>query len=375
MSKNPLLDLQIHGQSVWLDYLSRDLIQSGQLERLVAEDGLRGLTSNPTIFHGAITGSQTYDDEVHALSSAGMPAPDIFETLAVRDIVAACDVLEGVYDTSDGADGFVSLEVSPHLAHDTDGTVEEARRLAASVDRPNLMIKVPATDAGLPAIKTLLSEGICVNITLIFAQGVYAQVAETYLQALEVRADRGQSLDTVSSVASTFVSRIDTAVDDELVKCIEQASANAEEARMLLGKVAVANSRAVYKIFTEMFSTERFEALAAQGARRQRPLWASTSTKNPDYPATLYVDELIGSDTVNTMPENTMGEFREHGDVSETLSEDLDYWMGVLDRVEALGIDLEEIMDDLRVDGLQKFSDSYDELLRDLAVKAAALVP
>ena len=375
MSKNPLLDLQVHGQSVWLDYLSRDLIQSGQLERLVAEDGLRGLTSNPTIFHGAITGSQTYDDEVHALSSAGMPAPDIFETLAVRDIVAACDVLEGVYDTSDGADGFVSLEVSPHLAHDTDGTVEEARRLAASVDRPNLMIKVPATDAGLPAIKTLLSEGICVNITLIFAQGVYAQVAETYLQALEVRADRGQSLDTVSSVASTFVSRIDTAVDDELVKCIEQASANAEEARVLLGKVAVANSRAVYKIFTEMFSTERFEALAAQGARRQRPLWASTSTKNPDYPATLYVDELIGSDTVNTMPENTMGEFREHGDVSETLSEDLDYWMGVLDQVEALGIDLEEIMDDLRVDGLQKFSDSYDELLRDLAVKAAALVP
>ena len=375
MSKNPLLDLQIHGQSVWLDYLSRDLIQSGQLERLVAEDGLRGLTSNPTIFHGAITGSRTYDDEVHALSSAGMPAPDIFETLAVRDIVAACDVLEGVYDTSDGADGFVSLEVSPHLAHDTDGTVEEARRLAASVDRPNLMIKVPATDAGLPAIKTLLSEGICVNITLIFAQGVYAQVAETYLQALEVRADRGQSLDAVSSVASTFVSRIDTAVDDELVKCIEQASANAGEARMLLGKVAVANSRAVYKIFTEMFSTERFEALAAQGARRQRPLWASTSTKNPDYPATLNVDELIGSDTVNTMPENTMGEFREHGDVSETLSENLDYWMGVLDRVEALGIDLEEIMDDLRVDGLQKFSDSYDELLRDLAVKAAALVP
>ena len=375
MSKNPLLDLQIHGQSVWLDYLSRDLIQSGQLERLVAEDGLRGLTSNPTIFHGAITGSRTYDVEVHALSSAGRPAPDIFEMLAVRDIVAACDVLEGVYDTSDGADGFVSLEVSPHLAHDTDGTVEEARRLAASVDRPNLMIKVPATDAGLPAIKTLLSEGICVNITLIFAQDVYAQVAETYLQALEVRADRGQSLDAVSSVASTFVSRIDTAVDDELVKCIEQASANAGEARMLLGKVAVANSRAVYKIVTEMFSTERFEALAAQVARRQRPLWASTSTKNPDYPATLYVDELNGSDTVNTMPENTMGEFREHGDVSETLSENLDYWMGVLDRVEALGIDLEEIMDDLRVDGLQKFSDSYDELLRDLAVKAAALVP
>ena len=304
-----------------------------------------------------------------------MATPDIFETLAVRDIVDACDVLKGVYDTSDGADGFVSLEVSPHLAHDTDGTVEEARRLASAVDRPNLMIKVPATDAGLPAIKTLLSDGVCVNITLIFAQGVYAQVAEIYLQALEVRASRGQSLDAVSSVASTFVSRIDTAVDDELVKSIEQASGNAEEARMLLGKVAVANSRAVYKMFTEIFSTERFEALAAQGARQQRPLWASTSTKNPAYPATLYVDELIGSDTVNTMPENTMDEFREHGDVSETLSENLDYWMGVLDRVEALGIDLEKIMGDLRVDGLQKFSDSYDELLRDLAVKAAALVP
>ena len=375
MSKNPLLDLQIHGQSVWLDYLSRDLIQSGQLERLVAEDGLRGLTSNPTIFHGAITGSRTYDDEVHALSSGGMAVPDIFETLAVRDIVAACDVLKGVYDTSGGADGFVSLEVSPHLAHDTDGTVEEARRLAAAVDRPNLMIKVPATDAGLPAIKTLLSEGVCVNITLIFAQGVYTQVAEIYLQALEVRASRGQSLDAVSSVASTFVSRIDTAVDDELVKSIEQASGNAEEARMLLGKVAVANSRAVYKMFTEIFSTERFEALAAQGARQQRPLWASTSTKNPAYPATLYVDELIGPDTVYTMPENTMDEFREHGDVTATLGENLDYWMDVLDRVEALGIDLEEIMDDLRVDGLKKFSDSYDELLRDLAAKAAALVP
>jgi transaldolase len=208
-----------------------------------------------------------------------------------------------------------------------------------------------------------------VNITLIFAQGVYTQVAEIYLQALEVRASRGQSLDAVSSVASTFVSRIDTAVDDELVKSIEQASGNAEEARMLLGKVAVANSRAVYKMFTEIFSTERFEA------RQQRPLWASTSTKNPAYPATLYVDELIGPDTVNTMPENTMDEFREHGDVTATLGENLDYWMDVLDRVEALGIDLEEIMDDLRVDGLKKFSDSYDELLRDLAAKAAALVP
>ena len=216
---------------------------------------------------------------------------------------------------------------------------------------------------------------VCVNITLIFAQGVYTQVAEIYLQALEVRASRGQSLDAVSSVASTFVSRIDTAVDDELVKSIEQASGNAEEARMLLGKVAVANSRAVYKMFTEIFSTERFEALAAQGARQQRPLWASTSTKNPAYPATLYVDELIGPDTVNTMPENTMDEFREHGDVTATLGENLDYWMDVLDRVEALGIDLEEIMDDLRVDGLKKFSDSYDELLRDLAAKAAALVP
>ena len=373
MSKNPLLDLQVHGQSVWLDYLSRDLIQSGQLERLVAEDGLRGLTSNPTIFHGAITGSRTYDNEVHALSSAGMAARDIFETLAVRDIVAACDVLKGVYDTSNGADGFVSLEVSPHLAHDTDGTVEEARRLAAAVDRQNLMIKVPATDAGLPAIKTLLSEGVCVNITLIFAQGVYAQVAETYLQALEVRASRGQSLGDVSSVASTFVSRIDTAVDEELLKSIEQASGDAEGARMLLGKVAVANSRAVYKMFTEVFSTERFEALAVQGARKQRPLWASTSTKNLAYPATLYVDELIGPDTVNTMPENTMDEFREHGEVTETLGEHLDYGMDVLDRVASLNIDLEKVMDDLRVDGLKKFSDSYDELLGDLAAKAAAL--
>ena len=374
MSKNPLLDLQVHGQSVWLDYLSRDLIQSGQLERLVLEDGLRGLTSNPTIFHAAITGSQTYDDEVQAFSLAGMSASEIFETLAVRDIVAACDVFKGVYGTSGGADGFVSLEVSPHLAHDTDGTVDEARRLAAAVDRPNLMIKVPATDAGMPAIETLLTEGVNVNITLIFAQTVYGKVADTYLRALEARASQGQPLDAVASVASTFVSRIDTAVDAELTKLLEQSSADSEEARSLLGKVAIANSRVVYQMFTQMFSSERFKVLAAKGARPQRPLWASTSTKNPAYAPTLYIDELIGPDTVNTMPENTMVEFREHGHVELRLDDKMNYWRDVLARVESLGIDLNEVMRDLRVDGLKKFSHSYDDLLRDLTVKAASLV-
>jgi transaldolase len=374
MLKNPLLDLHVHGQSVWLDYLSRDLIQSGKLERLVLEDGLRGLTTNPTIFHVAITGSQTYDDEIRALSVADMSALEILETLAVRDIVAACDVLKGVYGTSGGADGFVSLEVSPHLAHDTDGTVDEARRLAAAVDRPNLMIKVPATDAGMPAIETLLTEGVNVNITLIFAQNVYGKVADTYLCALEARASQGQPLDTVASVASTFVSRIDTVVDAELTKLLEQSSADSEEARSLLGKVAIANSRVVYQMFTQIFSSERFEVLAAKGARPQRPLWASTSTKNPAYAPTLYIDELIGPDTVNTMPENSMDEFREHGQVESRLDDKMDYWREVLGRVESLGVDLNEVMQDLRVDGLKKFSDSYDDLLRDLTVKATSLV-
>ena len=349
------------------------MIRSGRLEEMIATDGLRGITSNPTIFHGAISGSDTYDEEIASLSANGLDAEEAFETLAIADIRAACDILLRVYEATQGRDGFVSLEVSPHLARDTDGTVAAARRLADRVDYRNLMIKVPATREGLPAIETLLGEGINVNITLIFAQEVYRAVAESYLHALEARAARGESLDNVASVASTFVSRIDTAVDDQLESLAASRPDAAKEARDLLGQAAIANSKIVYRIFEEVFGGERFRRLAARGANRQRPLWASTSTKNPDYPPTRYVDELIGPDTVNTMPENTMTAFRDQGEVQETVRADLDFWDEVLERLKRLGIDMDAVMVQLEDEGVQKFVDSYDELLADLDAKAAAL--
>ena len=373
MIRNPLQELVDQGQSVWLDYLSRDLIRSGQLEQMIADDGLRGITSNPTIFHGAISGSDAYDAEIASLAASGLDAEATFETLAIADIRAACDILMQVYETSQGRDGFVSFEVSPHLARDTAGTVSAARRLADRVGSRNLMIKVPATREGLPAIETLLGEGINVNITLIFAQGVYRAVAEAYLNALEARAARGESVDNVASVASTFVSRIDSAVDAQLESLAASRPDAAKEAQALLGLAAVANSKAVYRIFEDIFGGERFQRLAARGARRQRPLWASTSTKNPEYPPTLYVDELIGPDTVNTMPENTMTAFRDQGEVQETVRADQDFWNEVLERLKRLGLDLDAVMMQLEDEGVQKFVDSYDELLADLDAKAAAL--
>ncbi len=373
MSQTPLHELHAHGQSVWLDFLSRDLVDSGELARLVAEEGVRGMTSNPTIFQEAIKGGDTYDEDIRRLGAEGLSPEEMFEAIAVDDIAAACDVLRPVFDESGMTDGFVSLEVSPRLAHDTEGTVEEARRLVASVDRPNLMIKVPATPAGLPAVETLITEGVNVNITLIFAQAVYRGVVDAYLSALENRAAAGEPVDDVASVASTFVSRIDTAVDAQLESLLAERADDADEIRSLLGKVAIANSKAVYEIFEEISASERYQALAADGAQPQRPLWASTSTKNPAYPATLYVDELIGPNTVNTMPSATMDAFRDQGEVQPTVSSDPDYWSGVLERLAALGVDLDAIMDQLQDEGVQKFIDSYDDLLNDLEAKAGAL--
>ena len=373
MSQTPLHELHAHGQSVWLDFLSRDLVDSGELARLVAEEGVRGMTSNPTIFQEAIKGSDTYDEDIRRLGAEGLTPEEMFEAIAVDDIAAACDVLRPVFDESGMTDGFVSLEVSPRLAHDTDGTVEEARRLVAAVDRPNLMIKVPATPAGLPAVETLITEGVNVNITLIFAQAVYRGVVDAYLSALENRAAAGEPVDDVASVASTFVSRIDTAVDARLEELLAERADDADEIRALLGKAAIANSKAVYQIFEEISASERYQAMAADGAQPQRPLWASTSTKNPEYPPTLYVDELIGPNTVNTMPSVTMDAFREQGEVQPTVSSDPDYWGAVLERLAALGVNLDAIMDQLQEEGVQKFIDSYDDLLQDLEAKAGAL--
>ncbi|MDE2903197.1 MAG: transaldolase [Chloroflexota bacterium] len=373
MSQTPLHELHAHGQSVWLDFLSRDLVDSGELARLVAEEGVRGMTSNPTIFQEAIKGSDTYDEDIRRLGARGLSPEEMFEAIAVDDISAACDVLRPIFDESGMTDGFVSLEVSPRLAHDTEGTVKEARRLVAAVNRPNLMIKVPATPAGLPAVETLITEGVNVNITLIFAQAVYRGVVDAFLSALENRASAGEPVDDVASVASTFVSRIDTAVDARLEELLAERADDADEIRALLGKAAIANSKAVYEIFEEISASERYQALAADGAQPQRPLWASTSTKNPEYPATLYVDELIGPNTVNTMPSVTMDAFREQGEVQPTVSSDPDYWGGVLERLAALGVDLDAIMDQLQDEGVQKFIDSYDDLLQDLEAKAGAL--
>ena len=374
MADNPLRQLQAQGQSVWLDYLSRDLIESGKLAALVRDDGLAGVTSNPTIFQSAISSSDTYDAQILEQSRAGADYPDMFEAIAVDDVRAAADVLRPVYDGTDGLDGYVSLEVSPRLAHDTEGTVAEAKRLFAAVGRPNTMIKVPATPEGLPAIERLLVEGLNINITLIFAQSFYEAVAEAYVRALEARAARGERLDTVGSVASTFVSRIDTAVDEELDRLGERKPEAAAAIRELLGKAAVANSKAVYQAFLRVFGSARFKRLADQGARRQRPLWASTSTKNPAYRETLYVDELIGPGTVNTMPEPTMDAFRAGGEVQETVTEGLDYWLQTLERLQDLGVDVDAVMQRLLAEGVQKFIDSYDQLLVDLEAKADALV-
>ena len=373
MTRNSLQQLAGQGQSVWLDHLSRDLIRSGQLEQMVEKDELQGMTSNPTIFHSAISSSDRYDDEIMQLTAQGLSEETIFEKLAVADIQAACDILLGIHDESEGRDGFISLEVSPHLAHDAEGTVAAARRLAADVDRRNLMIKVPATREGLSAIKTLLVDGININITLIFAQAVYRAVAETYISALESRIARGADVSGVASVASTFVSRIDTAIDGQLDAIARARPELAGEANALLGKAAVANSKAVYRIFEETFESPRFQNLVTHGARPQRPLWASTSTKNPAYPETLYVDELIGPNTVNTMPEPTMKAFRDSGEVHQTVRGGRNFWDSVFDRLAALGINLDAVMIQLANEGVQKFADSYDELLADLGTKAAAL--
>ena len=304
---NPLKELAEQGQSIWLDYIRRNLIRSGELKRLVEEDGLRGVTSNPTIFDKAISGSTDYDMALRALLAADPQAPvgNLYEALAIEDIQMAADVLRPVYDATHGDDGYVSFEVSPHLAHDTERTINEAKRLRAAVDRPNVMIKVPATPAGIPAIEELIAEGVNVNVTLMFSMSHYEAVARAYIKGLERCGDPGQ----VASVASFFVSRVDTMVD----KALEETGN--PEAKALEGKIAIANSKVVYRRFLEIFHGEGFAALRQRGARVQRPLWASTGTKNPAYSDVLYVENLIGPETVNTLPPETINAFRDHGKV------------------------------------------------------------
>jgi transaldolase len=366
---NPLKELLGQGQSVWLDYIRRDLIRTGELKRLVEEDGIRGVTSNPTIFEKAIAGSTDYDDALRALHAKDPKADarNLYEGLAIEDIQMTADVLRPVYDETGGADGYVSFEVSPHLAHETQGTISEAKRLRQAVDRPNVMIKVPATREGIPAIEELIAAGVNVNITLMFSMSHYEAVAGAYIRGLERCAEPAK----VASVASFFVSRVDTMVD----RALETLGAAQAQAKTLLGKIAIANSKMVYQRFLQIFHGEGFVALRQRGVRVQRPLWASTGTKNPAYSDILYVENLIGAETVNTLPPETLNAFRDHGKVEgETVKDSLDAAAAALGRLKALGIDLGAITEKLQQDGVAAFAASFDQLLAALEKKRNAII-
>jgi len=362
---NPLLDLQKAGQSVWLDFITRGLMTDGGLQKLISEDGLRGVTSNPTIFQKALAGGSDYDAAIHTLIQKDKATPEIFEDLAVEDIQRACDLFRPVYDKTDGGDGYVSLEVNPHLARDTRGTLDEARKLFRRVGRPNVMIKIPGTKEGLPAIEQALGEGININVTLIFALDRYQQVLNAWLAGLERLAKAGKPLNTIASVASFFVSRVDSLVD----KLLERKPGG----QVLAGKAAIANAKQAYQMFLKTVLGARFKMLEMQGARVQRPLWASTSTKNPTYRDVMYVEELIGPDTVNTLPPQTLDAFRDHGQLRNSLLENPQESARVLAQLAKAGIDMRQATKQLEDEGVQLFVESYDSLISSLDRKRQAL--
>ena len=364
MKMTKLHELAELGQSIWLDYISRSLIASGELQKLV-DQGLRGVTSNPSIFEQAIAGSADYDEDLNRLVSDGRSVAEIYEDLAMADIRSAADILRPVYEKSGGADGYVSLEVNPALAYDTGATIAEARRLFASLERPNVLIKVPATPAGIPAIETLIGEGVNVNVTLIFSLEQYEAVATAYITGLEKLALAGGDVGRVASVASFFISRVDTAVD----KALEEIG-NTE----IQGKIAIDNAKIAYSRFREIFSSERWKKLATAAARVQRPLWASTSSKNPAYPDTLYVDNLIGPDTVNTLPPATLDDFLDHGKVATTVETDVDGARMRMAELAELGIDLDAITNKVLDDGVKSFAKSFDALLASITEKQEKLL-
>ena len=372
---NPLLQLQQLGQSPWYDNIRRGLITSGELQRLIAEDGVCGLTSNPAIFEKAIAGSAEYAGALRALARAGRTPQEIYEAVAIADIQWVADLLLPVYEKTQGRDGFVSLEVSPHLAQDTAGTIEEGLRLAGEVGRANLMIKVPGTQAGLPAIEHLIGAGINVNITLLFSLDNYLQVAQAYLAGLEKRAAQGGDLAAVASVASFFISRIDSMVDKELENQLAKTTVASRRLalRNLAGKAAIANAKLTYARYQELCASPRWQQLAAQGARPQRLLWASTSTKNPAYRDVIYVEELIGADTVNTLPDATLRAFRDHGLARPTLGEGLEEAKEVMESLEELGVSMAEVTRRLQEEAVRLFVEPFDKLLAAIASQSAAV--
>src|SRR5579863_4910261 len=367
---NPLKELLNFGQSMWLDYIRRDLFTTGKLKQLIADDGLRGMTSNPAIFEKAIGESSLYDDMLKSLASrADLDTTARFEQLAIRDIQDAADALRPVYESSQFRDGYVSLEVSPYLARKTADTIAEARRLWKTVNRDNVMIKIPGTAEGLPAIRTAIGEGININVTLLFAQEVYVQVAEAYIAGLEDLAARGGNLKKEAGVASFFISRIDSLVDSMIDAKLKTTTDPNQQAllKSLLGKVAIANGKLTYQRYQKIFSGPRWQALAAKGAQTQRVLWASTSTKNPAYRDVLYAEELIGPDTVDTMPPATIDAFRDHGRVRNSLAENVAGAAKVMSDLAKAGISMKEVTDKLTNDGVKLFADAFDKLLAAVA--------
>jgi len=362
---NPLKALLSYGQSPWMDYIRRDLLTSGSLKKYIDNDGLRGMTSNPSIFEKAITGSDLYSDILTSADAKKLDAKGLFEKIAIRDVQDACDIFKTVYTESKRRDGYVSLEVSPYLANDTKGTIDEARRLWKSVDRPNVMIKVPATPEGIPAIRQLLEDGLNINITLLFAQSAYEQVAEAFLAALEARFAKAQDISQIASVASFFVSRIDSLIDGKIDEKLKTATDPAQKAlfESIHGKIAIANAKLTYKKYQELFGGARWSALAAKGAQTQRLLWASTSTKNPKYRDVLYVEELIGADTVDTIPPATFDAFRDHGKLRNSLTEDVNAARTTMDNLANAGLSMKEVTDKLLTDGVKLFADAFKQLL------------
>ena len=361
-SSNPLHQLHDAGQSIWLDFIDRTILRNGDLKRRIDNDALTGMTSNPTIFEKALAEGQAYDDQLRGVEGE-LTGLDVFELVETSDVRDACDIFRGVYDKSNGADGYVSIEVSPGAANDAQATISEAARLWATVDRPNVMIKVPGTEEGAKAVRRLTADGINVNITLLFAIAAHKRVIEAYMDGLEERVKAGKDISKIHSVASFFVSRVDTEVDKRL----------GENNKALQGKAAIANAKLAYKLFQDQMASPRWKALAGKGANVQRPLWASTSTKNPAYRDVMYVEELIGPDTVNTMPPATIDAFRDHGVVKRTVDANVEEAQRTIDAIEKAGVSMREVTDKLLVDGLASFQKSFDTLLAGLEKKTKAL--
>ncbi len=373
---NPLLELKKYGQSVWYDDLNRKLIVTGALQRMVHEDGVSGGTSNPSIFEKAISGTDAYDEHLRRLVDEGRDLPEIYDELTTTDVGMSTDVFRPIYDETQGPDGFASLEVSPLIANDTQASIDAAQRLFAKLDRPNAMIKIPGTPEGLPAIERCLADGLNINITLLFGVENYEQVAWAYISALEKRWAAGKPIDRIASVASFFVSRVDTLTDKKLEEKIAKASNDREreQLRSVLGKAGIANAKIAYAKYTEIFSGTRWQVLAEAGARVQRCLWASTSTKNPNYRDVMYAEGLIGPDTINTMPVSTLDAFREHGVVGPTLEKDVDEAFATIQRLEDAGISFKTVTDELQVEGVRLFSESFNKANESIKQKRDALV-